>query len=130
MSNDVLHQKMRVQIEYNLSSNQMKIRMEGSEEDYYANLEKVSINPKVVDVNNFEVKRNGVSMDFNAPLICDAEKEDVSDSLLVGVKFEGKDKGKVGEEVEKRAKNFGPEWEKAVKKRRERIRKRQERMTD
>ncbi|MEF8879160.1 MAG: hypothetical protein V5A64_02055 [Candidatus Thermoplasmatota archaeon] len=130
MANDVLHQKMRVKIEYNRSSNQMKIRMEGSEEDYYANLEKVSINPKVVDVNSFEIRKNGVSMDFNAPLICDAEKEDVSDSLLVGVKFEGKDKDKVDEEVEKRAKDFGPEWKKAVEKRRERIRKRQEKMAD
>ena len=122
---DVLNKKMRVKIEYSKNSKEMKINMEGDEKDHFANLDEVSINPKVVDVNNFEIRKSGVKMDVNAPVICDPENDDDSlESFLVGIKFEGKDKEKVAHQVEERVKSFGPEWEKAVKKRKERIKNR------
>ena len=121
---DVLNKKMKVRIEYNKNSQKMKINMEGSEGDYYANLDEVSINPKVVDVNNFEIRKNGVKMDVDAPVICDPDNEDSFEPLLVGIKFEGKDKEKVVEHIEERVKSFGPEWEEAVEKREKRLKDR------
>ncbi len=121
---DVLNKKLRVKIEYSKNSREMKINMEGAEGDYFANLDEVSINPKVVDVNNFEIRKSGVKMDVDAPVICDPDNEDSIESFLVGIKFEGKDKEKVVQHVEERVKSFGPEWEEAVRKRRERIKKR------
>jgi hypothetical protein len=121
---DVLNKKLRVRIEYSKNSREMKINMEGAEGDYFANLDEVSINPKVVDVNNFEIRKSGVKMDVDAPVICDPDNKDSIESFLVGIKFEGKDKEKVVQHVEERVKSFGPEWEKAVRKRRERIKER------
>lgn len=121
---DVLNQKIRVKIEYSRNSKEMKINMEGDATDHFANLDEVSINPKVVDVNNFEIRKTGVKMDVNAPVICDPDNDDSLESFLVGIKFEGKDREKIAKQVEERVKSFGPEWEKAVKKRKERIKKR------
>lgn len=123
MSN-VLNKKMNVKIEYSKNSKEMKINLEGTGEDYLVNLDEVSINPKVVDVNNFEIRKSGVKMDFNAPVICDPANEDSIESFLVGIKFEGKDKKIIAKHLEERIRSFGPEWEAAVEKRRDQIKKR------
>ena len=60
-------------------------------------------------------------MDFEAPLICNKDNINISKSIMIGVKLEGKDKNIFNEKVEEIAKNFGPDWEEAVRKRKESI---------
>jgi len=67
----------------------MKINMEGTNDDYYAKLDEILINPKIVDLHNLEIKKNGVKMDFKAPIICNIDNADLSRSMRAGVKFEG-----------------------------------------
>lgn len=113
-----------MKIEYDVDEGKMKINFEGRDGNYYAKLDKIDINPGIVDLHNFEVKKNNIKMDFNAPVVCNTENIDVTSSLLLGVKFEGKDKDKFTEEIEKTARSFGPEWEAAVKRRKKIIKER------
>jgi hypothetical protein len=102
----------------------MRIDMEGADSNFFARLDEIKLNPKIVDLYTLEIKNNGVKMDFKAPIICNLDNVDLSKSMMAGVKFEGEDKGAFIEKIEDVAKNFGPEWESAVRKRKEEIRKR------
>ena len=77
-----------------------------------------------MDLHNLEIKKNGVKMDFKAPIICNIDNADLSRLMRAGVKFEGEDKDAFIEKIEETAKNFGPEWEEAVRRRKEEILKR------
>ena len=121
---DILQQKLGVKIEYVVGQNEMRIDMEGADGNFFARLDEIKLNPKIVDLYNLEIKNNGVKMDFKAPIICKLDNVDFSKSMMAGVKFNGEDKGLFIEKIEDIAKNFGPEWESAVRKRKEEIRKR------
>lgn len=121
---DILQQKLGVKIEYNVGQNEMRIDMEGNDDNYYAKLDEIILNPKIVDLHNLEIKKNGVKMDFKAPIICNINNVDFSRSMMAGVRFEGEDKDAFIEKIEETAKNFGPEWEEAVRRRKEEILKR------
>ena len=68
-----------------------------------------------------EIKKNGLKMEFKAPIICKTRNIEHSSSMMIGVKFEGKDKEAFIEKIEETARNFGPEWERSVHKRKEEI---------
>jgi hypothetical protein len=121
---DILQQKLGVKIEYIAGQNEMRIDMEGADGNFFARLDEIKLNPKIVDLYSLEIKNNGVKMDFKAPIICKLDNVDFSKSMMAGVKFEGEDKGLFIEKIEDVAKSFGPEWESAVRKRKEEIRKR------
>jgi len=121
---DILQQKLGVKMEYNTSNPEIKINMEGLDSNYYAKLNDIQIDPRLVDLSNLEIKKNSLKIDFKAPIICNNDNIDFSKSMMVGVKFEGEDKQNFIEKIEETAKNFGPEWEKAVLRRKEIIQKR------
>jgi hypothetical protein len=58
---------------------------------------------------------------MKAPLLYNFDSDQIDNSLIFGVKFDGKDKNRFIEKIEDVARNFGPEWEQAVRKRREEI---------
>ena len=120
---EILQEKLGVKIEYVVGQNEMKIDMEGTEGNYYAKLDEIKINPKIVDLYNLELKKNDVKLDFKAPIICNLENV-ISKSMMAGVKFEGEDKDAFIEKIEETVRSFGPEWESAVRKRKETIKKR------
>jgi len=122
--NGILQEKIGVKVEYYTGQNEMKIDMDEIEETFYANLDRIVINPKIVNLGNLEIKKNGVKMDFKAPIIYNPENFDSSRSLMAGVKFEGKDKFAFIDKIEETARKFSPEWEEAVLKRKEEIQKR------
>jgi hypothetical protein len=122
--NGILQEKIGVKVEYYTGQNEMKIDMDNIEGSFYANLDKIQINPKIVNLGNLEIKKTGIKMDFKAPVICNPENFDSSKSLMAGVKFEGKDKFAFIDKIEETAKKFSPEWEEAVLKRKEEIQKR------
>jgi len=121
---DILQHKLGVKIEYIVNQSEMKIDMEGSDGNYYARLDEIIINPKIVDLYNLDIRKNGVKMDFTAPIICNIDTTDLSRSMMAGVKFEGEDKDAFIKKIEETAISFGPEWEEAVLRRKEEIQKR------
>jgi len=121
---DILQHKLGVKIEYIVNQSEMKIDMEGTDGNYYARLDEIIINPKIVDLYNLDIRKNGVKIDFKAPIICNIDTADLSRSMMAGVKFEGEDKDAFIKKIEETARSFGPEWEKAVLKRKEEIQKR------
>ena len=114
---DILQKMLGVSIEFNSSQDKMKIDFEGSDDNFYADLDEVLINPKIVNLRNLIIKKNGIKFDFNAPIICNVDNVLRSSSMMGGVKFEGVDKRSFIERIEDTARNFGPEWERAVERR-------------
>jgi hypothetical protein len=84
-------------------------------------LDEIVINPKIVDLYGLDIRKTVIKMDFKAPVICDKSNFNLLSSMMVGVKFEGEDKNKFIEFIEERARSFGPEWDNAVRRRREEI---------
>ncbi len=118
---DILQRKIGVKIEYNLGEDEIMVDMEGTEGNYYTKLDEIVINPKIVDLHNLDIRKTGVKMDFKVPVICDTSNLSLLSSMMVGVKFEGEDKDKFVEFIEERARSFGPEWDDAVRRRREEL---------
>lgn len=118
---DILQRKLGVKIEYNLGEDEVIVDMEGAENKVYTKLDEIVINPKIVDLHNLDIRKTGVKMDFKAPVICDTSNLNLLSSMMVGVKFEGEDKNKFIDFIEERARSFGPEWDDAVRRRREEI---------
>jgi len=121
---DLLQKRIGVKIECHYGVDEMKIDIEGDENNFYAQLDEISINPKIVNFHNIEIKKNGLKMDFKAPIICKTRNVESASSMMIGVKFEGKDKKSFIEKIEETARNFGPEWERSVRERKEEILKR------
>jgi len=121
---DILQKKLGVKIDLVSGHDEIKIDMEGSENNFYARLDEIQLNPKIVNLYNIEIKKNGVKMDFNAPIICNFNNVDLSKSMMVGVKFEGADRDAFVQKIEETARSFGPEWESAVTRRKEVIQRR------
>lgn len=119
--NNILRQMLGIKIEFNSDNEEMKIDIGENNSSFYANLDNISINPKIVHLNNIQLKRTGLKLDFKAPVICNPGQGEMQGSMMLGVKFEGKDKERFSKELEEEIRNFGPEWENAVKKRREEI---------
>lgn len=119
--NNILRQMLGIKIEFNSGNEEMKIDIGETNSSFYANLDNISINPKIVNFNSIQLKRTGLKLDFNAPVICNLGQEKMTGSMMLGVKFEGKDKERFSREIEEKIRNFGPEWENAVKRRRDEI---------
>lgn len=121
---DFLQKTIDVKMEYRIGQEKTRINMDESEENFYAKLDEIKINPKIANINNLEIKKTGVKMNFTTPIICRAESIELNSSMMAGVKFEGKGKTEFIEKIEEKAKSFGPEWERSVTKRRKEIIKR------
>ena len=121
---DILQKKLGVKIDLVAGHDEIKIDMEGSEKNFYARLDEIQLNPKIVNLHNIEIKKNSVKMDFKAPIICNFNNIDPSKSMMVGVKFKGVDRDAFVNKIEETARSFGPEWEEAVLRRKDAIRKR------
>ena len=118
---NILRQMLGIKMELNSDNEEMKIDIGETNSSFYANLDNISINTKIVHFNNIQLKRTGLKLDFKAPVIYNPGQEEMQGSMMLGVKFEGKDKERFSKEIEEKIRNFGPEWENAVKKRREEI---------
>ena len=119
-----LKKKLGIEVQFDINGDELKIKFEDNKNVCDAKLDEITINLKIVELNNLEIKKNGLKMDFKAPIICDKNNIDTSESIIAGFSFEGRDKEKIMEIVEEIAKTFGPEWENAVRKRKKEILKR------
>ena len=87
---DILQYRRVVGLEYSLGKGEMKINMEGTNDDYYSNVDEVQINPEVVDLNNLGLDKNAVTMRFSKPIICNISSGKYYSSMMCGAKFERK----------------------------------------
>ena len=113
---ETIQYRQVVKLEYTLGQGEMKINMEDTDDNYYSKLDKVEINPKVVNLKHLELNKNGVKMQFTAPVLCNVNSGEHYSSMMIGVKFEGEDEDLLVERIDGLARKFGPLWEKSVKK--------------
>jgi len=118
---DILQYRRVVGLEYSLGKGEMKINMEGTNDDYYSNVDEVQINPDVVDLNNFGLDKNEVTMRFSKPIICNINSGKYSSSMMCGARFEGKERGLLVEKLEDLASKFGFLMDESVQKKKEEI---------
>lgn len=124
MVDDMLQKMLGVKIEYNTGLEKMRINTDVDDENFYADLDEIIINPKIVNLHEVEIKKKNVKVDFNTPVIFNPSSAGGSGSMMAGVKFEGVDKYSFIEKIEEVARSFGSEWEEAVEKRRTGIQRR------
>lgn len=121
----MLEKMLGVKIEYNSGLDKMKINADVVDANFYADLDEIVINPKIVNLNSVMIKKKNVMIDFDAPLILNPDAVSASGvSMMAGVNFEGIDKSSFVDKIDDVARSFGPEWERAVEKRRKEIRSR------
>lgn len=121
----MLEKMLGVKIEYNSGIEKMLINTDVDDENFYADLDEIVINPKIVNLNSVMIKKKNIKVDFNTSLILNPDSLKSSGvSMMAGVRFEGVDKSSFVDKIESVAKSFGPEWERAVEKRRKEIKSR------
>ena len=118
---DILQNLIDLNIEYAVNQEETKINMGENEDNFYTKLDEIKINPKIANINNLEIKKTGIKMNISAPIICRTEAIELNSTMMAGIKFEGKGKSEFIEKIEEKARSFGPEWEKAVEKRKAEI---------
>jgi len=121
---DTLEQKLGIKIQFNIRDDTIKIKMDGDNDSHVAKLDVITVDLKTIDLDTLEISKDSFKMDFKAPIICDKNRVNSSKSIIVGFNFEGQDRDKILGIIEEIARNFGPEWEDAVQKRKEEIKKR------
>ena len=62
---DILQYRRVIGLEYSLGNGEIRINMEGTNDDYYSSVDEVQINPEIVDLNNLELEKNAVTMNFS-----------------------------------------------------------------
>ena len=54
---DILQKMIGIKIEQYIGIEEMKINIEGVDDNYYVKLDEIIINPKIVDFHNIEIKK-------------------------------------------------------------------------
>jgi len=118
---DTLQYRRVNRLEYALGSGELKINMDGSNDNYYSNVDEVQINPNDVDLSDFKLDKNAVVMNFSKPIICNINSGKYYNSVMCGTKFEGKDKSLFVERLDSLASRIGSLVDESVIKKKEEI---------
>jgi hypothetical protein len=121
---DTLQYRRVNRLEYALGGGELKINMDGSNDDYFSNVDEVQINPNDVDLSDFKLDKNAVIMNFSKPIICNINAGKYFNSMMCGAKFEGKDKGLFVERLDSLASRLESLVDESVEKRKEEIQSR------
>lgn len=116
-----MRHNQRVVMKYGGDLTSVRIEMEGTENLYLTQIEEILLNPMIVDIKTLEIKKDGINVDFTAPIIFDEKDTNLSSSMMKGVNVKGLDKDKFHNKIEQLARSFGENWERSVKRRREKI---------
>lgn len=88
---EVIQYRKVLGLQYSIDTGQMKIDLDGTNDNYFANLDEVNLNPKKVDMSYFEINKSVVSMKFSEPIICNVKSGRHFSSMDCDVAFDGKD---------------------------------------
>ncbi len=104
---EILQYRRVIALEYSLGKGETKINMEGTLDNYYSKLDKVNIDPNVVDLSNLKVTKNSVKINFASPIICNVDSGRHFSSMICGAKLEGKNEDLLVERLEDLAAKLG-----------------------
>jgi hypothetical protein len=121
---DTLQYRRVVGLEYSLGNGEIKINMDGTNDDYYSNVDEVQINPSSIDLNNFQLDKEAVTMHFSKPIICNINSGKYHSSMKCGAKFEGKESSQFVERLEDLADRIEFLIDESVEKKKEEIQSR------
>jgi hypothetical protein len=121
---DTLQYRRVNRLEYALGSGELKLNMDGSNDDYYSNVDEVQINPSDVDLSDFKLDKNTTVINFSKSIICNINTGKYHNSIMCGTKFEGKDKNLFVERLDSLASRFSSMVDESVEKRKEEIQSR------
>ena len=96
-----------IQLQYTLSKGQMKINVQDDNNNYFSHLDEIEIKPDDIDINDFEISDNVVTMQFSKPIICNVKSGKYHSYMLCGAKLEGKEKDKTVERLESLTEKLG-----------------------
>ena len=116
-----MRHNQRVVMKYGGDLNSIMVEMEGTENLYLTQFEEILLNPMIVDISKIEIKKEGINVDFTAPIIFDENDTNSTSSMMKGVNVKGLDRDKFHDKVEQIARSFGENWEKSVQRRKEKI---------
>jgi hypothetical protein len=102
----------------------IKLEMEGTDNIYLSQFDEILLNPMIVDIQELEIKKEGITLDLTAPIIFDENDKNLSGSLMKGIDVKGLDREKFHKKIEQLARSLGDNWERSVQKRKEKILKR------
>jgi hypothetical protein len=119
-----LKHNQRVQMKYGGDLSSIKLEMEGTDNIYLSQFDEILLNPMIVDIRDLEIKKEGITLDFTAPIIFDENDKNLSGSLMKGIDVKGLDREKFHKKIEQLARSLGDNWERSVQKRKEKILKR------
>ena len=119
-----LRHNQKIQMIYGGDLSSVRMEMDGSDNIYLSQFEEIILNPMIVDIRQLEIKKEGIAVDFSAPIIFNSNDTDLSSSMMKGVNVKGLDREKFRKKIEQLAKNLGEQWQKSVQRRKEKILKR------
>lgn len=104
---DILQYRKVTSLEYVLGKGQMKINMDGTNDNYYSTIDEVEINTKELKMEHLEISENIVSMKFSEPIICNINSGRYYSSMKCGAKLEGKNTSLFVEKLESLSDKIG-----------------------
>ena len=90
---DTLQYRRVIGLQYSLGKGEIKINMDGTNDDYYSNVDEIQIDPRNIDLNTLQLEKEAVTMQFSKPIICNIKSGKYLSTMLCGAKFEGKEIG-------------------------------------
>lgn len=118
---ETLQYRRVTKLGYSLGNGQIKINMDGSNDDYFSNVDEIQIDPGNVDLNNFEIGEDAVKIDFLKPVVCNIRSGRYYKSMTCGAKLEGKNRVLYVEKLEDLASKLEILRDEAVEKKKEEI---------
>ncbi len=97
---EIIQYRKVVALEYSLEKGEVKIKMEGTQDNYYFEIDKLTINPDNTDLGSLRVFQNEVFIIFSKPTICNVNSGRYFSSMRCGVDFEGDHEGELVEKLE------------------------------
>ena len=111
---ETLQYRKVIQLQYELGKGEMRVNMDGTNDNYYLNLDTVELDPTKIDMSLLEISDNFVTMQFSEPIICNVDSGRFNSTMICGTKLEGKDTTKLVERLETLSEKLGIMQEKTM----------------
>lgn len=97
---EIIQYRKVIALEYSLEKGEVKIKMDGTQDNYYFEIDKLTIDPDNTDLGSLRVFQNEVFIIFSRPTICNVNSGRYFSSMRCGVDFEGKNEGELIEKLD------------------------------
>jgi len=87
---DLLQYRRITELKYSLVKGEMKINMQGTDDNYYSDVDEIEINPNINELEKIGLYKNVLTMNFTKPIICNVNSGKYYSSMKCGTEIEGK----------------------------------------